>query len=391
VPVKFLSHSQKTHTPMRMLSSCWPALMACVFILPLATANYLTHFTSTELEDFLSKDHPPMLLQLHAPWCGKCKDLAPELEKVAHAFKRFSENVVIAAINADEYKDIGAKFGIQRYPMFRWLERADRMGGGEVVNFPSDAANPSAQEFVDFINGKTSLSVHIKHFPSRVVELKDENFDKVVLDPAKHVLVMFTAPWCGQCKILKPDYQAVADAFADETDIVIASVDGDSYRELTQRFDVRAFPSFKFFPKDNKKSWTDYKAAQDRKSFIDFLNEQCDTERSLDGLLLPHVGRNNELDILAREFMEAETSVIQRRQIADKTLKQAGKDSYYHKVMAKALKNGDASIAAEIERLREMIEFFTLSPQKITAFSRRLNILYSFLDAVSIANDTKKS
>ena len=45
---------------------------------------------------------------------------------------------------------------------------------------------------------------------SNVVVLTQANFDKVVKDSSKHVLVEFYAPWCGHCKRLAPDYDKVS-------------------------------------------------------------------------------------------------------------------------------------------------------------------------------------
>ena len=52
-----------------------------------------------------------------------------------------------------------------------------------------------------------------------------KNFDEIVNDETKDVLIEFYAPWCGHCKNLAPVYDEVASALIDETDIVIAKMD----------------------------------------------------------------------------------------------------------------------------------------------------------------------
>lgn len=72
--------------------------------------------------------------------------------------------------------------------------------------------------------------------PSEVVVLTPANFDKIVLDTSKDVLVEFYAPWCGHCKSLAPVYEKVAAAYKGEKDVVIAKLDADAHSGLGERY-----------------------------------------------------------------------------------------------------------------------------------------------------------
>lgn len=63
---------------------------------------------------------------------------------------------------------------------------------------------------MDFLNQKAGTNARIKEAPTAVTVLTDDNFDSIVKDSTKNVLVEFYAPWCGHCKSLAPIYEKLA-------------------------------------------------------------------------------------------------------------------------------------------------------------------------------------
>jgi protein disulfide isomerase len=105
--------------------------------------------------------------------------------------------------------------------------------------------------------------------PVKVVVQK--NFDSIVLDQTKDVLLEFYAPWCGHCKNLEPTYTSLGEHFANDANVVIAKIDATA-NFVNPAFGVRGFPSIIFFPAGDKSDPIKYEGTRTFDDLLEFVN-----------------------------------------------------------------------------------------------------------------------
>ncbi|XP_007528033.1 protein disulfide-isomerase A2 [Erinaceus europaeus] len=103
-----------------------------------------------------------------------------------------------------------------------------------------------------------------------VKTLVGKNFEQVAFDESKNVFVKFYAPWCSHCKEMAPAWEALAEKYKDQEDIVIAELDATA-NEL-EAFPVHGFPTLKYFPAGPGRKVIEYKSARDLETFSKFLD-----------------------------------------------------------------------------------------------------------------------
>eukprot|EP00299_Pterocystis_sp_00344_P011055 c50_g1_i1.p1 GENE.c50_g1_i1~~c50_g1_i1.p1 ORF type:complete len:310 (-),score=60.05 c50_g1_i1:68-997(-) len=89
-----------------------------------------------------------VLIEFFAPWCGHCKSLKPEYEKLCKTFKGES-NVVIATVDATANMNIAQRNLIQGYPTIKFFAKGANTENPEEYN-----GGRTEADMVEFINSK---------------------------------------------------------------------------------------------------------------------------------------------------------------------------------------------------------------------------------------------
>ncbi|KAG0315239.1 protein disulfide-isomerase precursor, partial [Linnemannia gamsii] len=224
-----------------------------------------------------------VLIEYYAPWCGFCKRLEPIYDELGALYK--GSNIVIAKLDATA-NDLPASvpFAVKGYPTIKFK----KAGQDDYIDYSGER---TAASFVDFLRKNAVNKVDIAD-PEGLYEpkLKSEaapetqdgpvtvvvanNYEDIVHDNEKDVLIEFYAPWCGFCKLLAPIYDELG-ALYKGSNVVIGKFDATANDLPTSvPFAVKGYPTIKF-KKAGAKDYIDYKGERTAAAFVDFLRKNA--------------------------------------------------------------------------------------------------------------------
>jgi protein disulfide-isomerase A1 len=226
------------------------------------------------------KSHLLMFISKEAGHIEKYADPAKELSK------EFRNKVLFVTIDADEedHQRILEFFGMKKeeVPAMRLIRLEDDMAKYKPKT--PELSPENIKSFVqDFLDGKLKQHLLSQDLPddwdkTPVKTLVSTNFDDVVFNKDKDVLVEFYAPWCGHCKQLAPIFDQLGEKFKDSDSVVIAKIDSTA-NEL-EHTKITSFPTLKFYKKGDNEV-VDYNGERTLEGFVKFIEsggQQVDEE-----------------------------------------------------------------------------------------------------------------
>ncbi|XP_030756232.1 protein disulfide-isomerase A6 homolog isoform X1 [Sitophilus oryzae] len=313
--------------------------MLNVLVLTLLVGSSLALYTSrgnvieltpANFDNLVIKGDEVWIVEFFAPWCGHCQNLVPDYTKAANALKGV---VKVGAVNADENKELGGRYGVRSFPTIKIFggnknKPEDYQGARTAEGIVNAALSAVKAKVKNSLGLGSSSGSSSDKGSDDVIELTDSNFDKLVLQSDDLWLVEFFAPWCGHCKNLAPHWAKAAAELKGK--VKLGALDATVNTVKSSQYGIQGYPTIKFFAPGSKSSSSaeDYDGGRTSSDIVnwaleklvesvpapeivqvvssDIFQEQCEQKPLCVITVLPHIldcqaeCRNNYIKMLTK-------------------------------------------------------------------------------------------
>ncbi|KAG4200792.1 hypothetical protein ERO13_A05G236000v2 [Gossypium hirsutum] len=133
------------------------------------TKDFVLTLDHSNFTDTVSK-HKFIVVEFYAPWCGHCKNLAPEYEKAASILSKHDPPVILAKVDANEEanKYLANEYEVRGYPTLKIL----RNGGKNVQEYKGPREADGIVEYLKKQSGPASAELKSAEDASNLIDGK---------------------------------------------------------------------------------------------------------------------------------------------------------------------------------------------------------------------------
>lgn len=256
--------------------------MTAASISEFAVANSLpsvVQFTQETQDKIFGEDAPKRhLLGMHMEGFTDKANLDRELAAVGKEYK--GKALVISVEKTMENEGVFNFFGISDVSVPQLVAIDQSKGGMKKFFYDGELEHTAIKAWMaDVIAGKLTPKLKSEAVPAEnngpVKVLVGTTFEEETSKSGKDVMVEFYAPWCGHCKALEPEYNALGNTFKDIDSVVIAKIDATA-NELESP-NVEGFPTLYFY-KAGASEPVKYEGGRSARDLEDYIRKNAGTE-----------------------------------------------------------------------------------------------------------------
>eukprot|EP00922_Rhytidocystis_sp_ex-Travisia-forbesii_P072514 GHVS01108109.1.p1 GENE.GHVS01108109.1~~GHVS01108109.1.p1 ORF type:complete len:511 (+),score=132.79 GHVS01108109.1:218-1750(+) len=208
-------------------------------------------------------------------FCGEEKDFSAIKSPVRDAAKKYRSEYSFVWLDTEHFRGHAENaLGVTEFPALVYQSKKGRF------LMPDATHMQDGEKIVSFLedvkSGKIEKSLKSEPLPASndapVKVVVGKNFEDLVLQKDKDVLLEVYAPWCGHCKKLEPVYTELAEALTKVEHVVIAKMDGTANEAPVEDFDWTGFPTL-FFVKAGNPSPMKFDGGRTMEGMMEYIKK----------------------------------------------------------------------------------------------------------------------
>ena len=144
-------------------------------------------------------------------------------------------------------------------------------------------------DMIRFIQSKSFLRLNTGIFMTPVIDLSSSNFERIVKDKARSIMILYYNGNCDLCKSLQNTIHDVGTTFKNEPKCLIGRINCDAEPQICIEQNIPHYPTFKVYSQHNKDGVIyepgTYQESYSERNLTSFMNALCGTQRILRGRL----------------------------------------------------------------------------------------------------------
>ena len=253
-------------------------------------------YTESNAKRYASTNIPVLKLYIPVDFTKNAKRTLyyqRRLQKLVQNHPDWESQIHFTVANKDTFLRDPSSFGLTTSPEFLIVIEK---GSQKYVMPSSETFNvENVEKFVTaFLNSKLESFIKSQEIEDQVsgthvIRVVGKNFDQIVEDESKNVMIEFYAPWCGHCKTLEPIYEDLAKSLHNKksgsgsgSDVVIAKLDATMNDWDKEKYAVQGFPTLYWKPKGKGSKIETYNGDREVKAMLQWINSRVGSSSSLD-------------------------------------------------------------------------------------------------------------
>jgi protein disulfide isomerase family A protein 3 len=262
----------RLHTKLEESQQVYPGQEAISKWIKAKIQGLCGHRTQSNSEDF---NRPLVIVYFNVDYTKDAKGSNYVRNRVLKVAKQLPE-ITFAISNTEEFRAELSEFGFENIGADKYITARDAKN--QKFKYEGEYSVEALEKFAKDLS-RGALESYMKSEPipidskDAVKTIVARNFEQIVNDESKDVLIEFYAPWCGHCKSLAPKYEELAQKLAGEESIVIAKMDATA-NDVPPQYEVQGFPTLYFASKNNKQNPRKYEGGREVDDFVKYLAKE---------------------------------------------------------------------------------------------------------------------